>query len=64
MYSKGLLLVTGQTPEGSLLFKRYISASAYIPITAPIIIVPLLKYDKIFSFFIFIYFLNICVFLE
>lgn len=43
IYNRGLLLVTGQTPAGSLLFKIYMSASAYTPIAAPIITDPLLK---------------------
>jgi hypothetical protein len=43
IYSNGLWLVTGHTPEGSLLFERYMSIKAYTPIAAPIIIIPLLK---------------------
>lgn len=52
IYRSGLLLVTGHTPEGSLLFKRYMSASVYAPIAAPIISNPLLKYDNVFFFIV------------
>lgn len=50
IYRRGLLVVTGHAPEGNLLLIRYMSTSAYIPITAPIINDPLLKYTKIFFF--------------
>jgi hypothetical protein len=50
IYSRGLLLVTGHMPEGSLLFKRYMFTNAYTPIAAPIINDPLLKYDNVFLF--------------
>lgn len=52
IYNSGLLLVTGHMPEGSLLFKRYMSANAYTPIAAPIINDPLLKYDNVFFFIV------------
>ena len=48
IYRRGLLVVTGHAPEGNLLLIRYMSISAYIPITAPIINDPLLTYTKIF----------------
>lgn len=61
IYISGLLLITGHVPEGSLLFKRYMSANAYTPIAAPIISNPLLKYDNVF-FFIVAYLPSISLF--